>query len=300
MSLLAKLWKLILEIGKIIVYVVAYFLGKKKKGNSCDCPPLLQKPDPFLYCQYYLISLGYPVTWDNPDIFLFDGSVPVDPHDLKASTPYTVVARVWNSSTSIPVMNLKVNFSYLSFGMGVQSHPIGTAATDLGVKGLPGCPAFAYQTWTTPATLGHYCIQVLLEPPDDSNWLNNLGQRNTDVVQPASPAVFQFAVGNADPLRTRTIQFNVDTYSIPPLPACGQDISLAAGPRAVSKLAPGVPPGWTVTLTPSQVQLAPGDETVVTAQIEPPAGFSGTMPFNVTGQNEVGPIGGVTLNVEVP
>jgi hypothetical protein len=298
MSLLKKLWKFILELIAIILYVLRYLLGKSK-DRECECPPPLQKPDPFLYCQYYLMSLGFPVTWDNPDIFIFQGATLVDPHDLKASTLYTVVARIWNSSTSVPVMNLPVNFSYLSFGMGVHSNPISSTAVDLNVKGLPGCPAFAYIPWTTPATLGHYCIQVLLSPPDDSNWLNNLGQRNTDVVQPASPATFQFMVGNNRDDRARTIQFTIDTYSIPPLIPCDLHISSAGNNRGIDKSAPPVPPGWTVTLTPSQLQLAPGEEQQVTAQITPPAGYTGTMPFNVTGSDEVGPIGGVTLNVEV-
>jgi len=298
MSLLEKLWKFILKVLALMAYIVGFFLGSKK-DEHCDCPPLQQKPDPFLYCQYYLMSLGFPVTWDNPDIFLFDGTTLVDPHNLKANTQYTVVARIWNSSTSIPVMNLQVNFSYLSFGMGVQSHEIGVSHTDLGVKGMPGCPAYAYETWTTPATLGHYCVQVLLEPPDDSNWLNNLGQRNTDVKQPQSPAVFEFMVGNSDPHRTRTIQFDVDTYSIPPLQTCSDRLTAGAAAGEISKSKPGIPSGWSVVLTPSEVQLAPGAEQMVTAQISPPAGYQGTMPFNVTGRNEVGPIGGVTLNVEV-
>jgi hypothetical protein len=46
--------------------------------------------------------------------------------------------------------------------------------------------------------------------------------------------------------------------------------------------------------------LAPGEEKSVTAEITPPAGFKGTMPFNVTGWDDNGPVGGVTLNVEVP
>ena len=161
------------------------------------------------------MSLGLPVTWDNPDIYIYDGTTLVDPHDLHANTTYTVVARIWNNSPDVPVINLGVIFSFLSFGMGTQSNPVGSTAVDLAAKGLPGCPAFAYMSWTTPAALGHYCLQVLLEPPDDTNWLNNLGQRNTDVAQPQSPAVFTFAVGNHIAPRTRNVRFKVDAYTIP-------------------------------------------------------------------------------------
>jgi hypothetical protein len=301
MSLLKMLANLTLEILALLAYILRFIFGKKKpRDQHCVCPPALRKPDPFLYCQYYLMSLGFPVTWDNPDIYIFDGSVLVDPHNLKASTLYTVVARIWNNSTDVPVVNLKVNFSFLSFGMGVTSNPIGTAITDLSVKGLPGCPAFAYMGWTTPPAVGHYCVQVLVEPPDDSNWLNNLGQRNVDVAQPHSPATFTFAVGNHVGPGPRNVRFTVDCYAIPPLPPCNERTTGAGGRRDISKNAPPVPPGWTITLTPSELQLAPGEEKSVTAEITPPAGFKGTMPFNVTGWDDNGPVGGVTLNVEVP
>lgn len=301
MSLLKKLWEFILELVALLAGMLRSLIGKKQTPDQCCvCPPALKKPDPFLYCQYYLMSLGFPVTWDNPDIYLFYEGVLVDPHDLRASTSYTVVARIWNNSTDVPVINLKVNFSYLSFGMGVHSNPIGATTTNLNVKGLPGCPAFAYMTWTTPATLGHYCIQVLLEPPDDSNWLNNLGQRNTDVAQPQSPAVFEFSVGNHVGPRPRAVRFTTDTYAIPPLPVCGEHSAAASDSRSISKIAPPIPAGWTVSLIPDKLQLAPGEEQQVQAEITPPAGFAGSMPINVTGWDDDGPIGGVTLTVEVP
>lgn len=296
----------ILRFVRRILSLLASLLGllwrRQTQPNSCHdsaCLPV-RKPDPFIYSQYYLMSLGYPVTWDNPDITIFDGTTPVDPHDLRADTIYTVAARIWNNSADTPVVNLKVTFSYLSFGAGVRSHTIGTTATDLNVRGLSGCPAFAYMPWRTPAALGHYCLQVLLEPPDDLNWLNNLGQRNTDVAHPASPATFTFAVGNRDELRPRVVTFAVDSYSIPPLPRCGSLTRGADTDRSISKDPPPVPPGWTVIITPHEVQLAPGEETTVDVAITAAAEFSGTMPFNITARNEIQPIGGVTLYVEVP
>lgn len=302
--MLKKLLAFFQGLAGLLAYLCGFFSRRPKKEPCQDhaCLPAARKPDPFLYCQYYLMSLGYPVTWDNPDIFIFDGTTLVDPHDLQASATYTVVARIWNGSADTPVANLKVAFSYLSFGMltAPQSHPIGTTTTDLNVKGLPGCPAFAYVPWTTPAALGHYCLQVLLEPPDDLNWLNNLGQRNTDVVHAASPANFSFTVGNPDDARASTVTFTVDTYAIPPLRRCDDRGPDPGRVRLISKTAPPVPPDWTVTITPTQLQLAPGEETTVQAAITPPPGFSGIMPFNITARNNIRPIGGVTLYVEVP
>ena len=36
-------------------------------------PHTYKRPDPMIYSQYYLASKGIAVTWDNPDIQLFDG-----------------------------------------------------------------------------------------------------------------------------------------------------------------------------------------------------------------------------------
>lgn len=298
--MISELWKLLKQFPALLLSFLKFFLGCKRRPEKCVCPPALKKPDPFIYDQYYLANLGLPITWDNPDIFIYEGNVLVDPHDLVANTPYTVAARIWNNSTDVPVANLKVTFSYLSFGAGTQSNPIGSVATDLNAKGLPGCPAFAYITWTTPPTVGHYCLQVLLEPPDDSNWQNNLGQRNTDVAHAHSPATFSFAVGNHGVPRTRRVRFAVDTYTIPPLPSCSDVTSIPRSKRSISKTAPPVPSGWSIAFAPNELVLAPGEEGSVTATITPPPGFSGRMSFNVTSRDEYRPIGGVTLIVEAP
>jgi len=298
---MTKIGKIIQEVFAVLCYILGFTLGKKKPPiDKCVCPPAVKKPDPFLYSQQYLMSLGLPVTWDNPDIYIYDGNVLVDPHNLHASTAYTVVARIWNNSPDVPVINLNVNFSFLSFGMGTQSNPIGATTVDLAAKGLPGCPAFAYMPWTTPATLGHYCLQVLLGPPDDSNWLNNLGQRNTDVTQPHSPAVSTFTVGNHVSPRPRNVKFRIDCYAIPPLPSCTEVFVAGVRSRAISKVAPPIPAGWNVVLTPDKLHLLAGEEKDVQVEITPPTGFHGTMPFNVTGLDDYGPLSGVTLIVEVP
>src|ERR1017187_9652372 len=272
MTLLQKIWQFLLHLFALLLELIKYFLGIKKLSHPCcPCPVPIKKPDPFLYSQFWQMKMGYPVTWDNPDIFVYDGSTPVNPQALKASTTYTVSANIWNHSTDVPVPNLVVEFHYLSFGIGTQSHYIGTTTTDLGVVGW-GTPAPAWMQWTTPAALGHYCIQVLLKPPDDSNWLNNLGQRNMHVTQPHSPAVFTFAVGNHVSPRPRAVRFTLDTYSIPPLPVCGDDTAAFARTRSVRRMAPPVPDGWTVVLSPSELLLEMDEERQVQAEITPPPG----------------------------
>jgi hypothetical protein len=159
--------------------------------------PAFKKPDPLIYDQYYLMSLGLAVSWQNPDIQILFGGVPVvSAYDLQPNTTYEVVARIWNGSTGGVVSGLVVSFSYLSFGVWTTSTLIGTTVVDLGVKGSAHCPAFARISWTTPAIPGHYCIQVSFVWIDDANPLNNLGQENTQVVIAASPAQFLFVLGN--------------------------------------------------------------------------------------------------------
>ena len=46
-------------------------------------PHTYKRPDPMIYSQFYLLSKGLAVTWDNPDIQLFDGTTAVSSHDLK-------------------------------------------------------------------------------------------------------------------------------------------------------------------------------------------------------------------------
>ena len=264
-------------------------------GGGCNSElnsPIVRIPDPLIYDQYYLMSLGLPYSWNNPDITIFDGGVAVDPDELQPGTTYEVVARIWNSSTNAPVAGLPVAFSYLSFGIGTQSHPIADTTVNLGVKGGPDQPAFARMPWTTPSVAGHYCIQALLEPASDANWKNNLGQQNTQVVAAHSPAVSTFQLRN-DTDERQTYSFQVDAYQLPepspcppadgPTPAREASLpqhlaTIAATPAGQST---ELPAGWEVSMLPRNPGLAPSEEISVKVTVEPPAGFSGTQAVNI-------------------
>ena len=154
--------------------------------------PALVRPDPLFYSQRYLMAQNLAVTWDNPDITLFKAGVPVNSAELEPSTTYEVRARIWNNSLEAPVIHMPVRLSYLDFGIGTEPILIGSVNIDVGVKGSVEQPSFASLLWTTPPTPGHYCLQVLLDPVEDLEPANNLGQENTNVVAAHSPAVFQF------------------------------------------------------------------------------------------------------------
>ena len=270
------------------------------------------------------MSQGLAVTWDNPDIALFDvaaGLTPVSSSALVADTVYEIRATIYNGSTDAPAVGMPVEFSYLSFGIGTTSTPIGSTTVNLPVKGAPGHPATAAVRWRTPATPGHYCIQVKLIWPDDANPANNLGQENTDVGAAHSPAVFEFPVRNAE-VHPDTLRLTADSYQLPEPLDCSEirlpdrdEKRRRRGRRNGDGRDPwedvcrelrsrhersqfGIEPGWDVRIDPAEVELAAGDDEIVRVTVEPPVGFSGTEAINLNAVNRAGRlVGGVTLYV---
>jgi hypothetical protein len=264
--------------------------------------PAFVRPDPLIYDQYYLTSLGLAVTWDNPDIQLYLNGTPVSSTQLLPGTTYGVMAQVWNNSTDAPVVAMPVAFSFLEFGVGTVSVPIGSTQIDLGVKGGANCPALASMLWTTPTTPGHYCLQVLLQPVDDTNTQNNLGQENTDVGTAHSPAVFTFTLRN-DTDRPQGYKFALDAYAPGTPDPCNAASNTDEGRRArLARHRRGsqpVPAGWQVKIDPETPSLAPGQSIPVTVTATPPGGFTGNQILNVNAFHDAGLAGGVTLTVAV-
>lgn len=325
------LWRPIKLLYRTISFVMAILVLRKYLTDHCGCrrlrPPrrarrrprvdcqtissrIYQRPDPLIYDQYYLTALGLPVTWDNPDIRLEKDGMPVDPHALEAATEYEIVARVWNGSTGAPAIEMPVSFSYLSFGVGMESHSIGTALVDLGVKGSAFCPAFAHHTWLTPPSPGHYCLQVGLHWSDDANPGNNLGQTNTDVKQLNSPrATFHVPVRNGGH-RRRTVHLEANGYSVPELTPCpdtparsgdmareerDQRLVAAIARHTASRM---LPEGWHVLLEPQSFSLEPGETIEVAVTATAPEGFEGRIGINVDARHGALLLGGVTLYAE--
>jgi hypothetical protein len=300
-----------------------------RRGRPLRCSPrcvvvppkIYKRADPMIYSQFYLMEQGLAVTWDNPDIQLYDNGVPVSSNSLKADHDYKVVATIYNNSTEAPAVGLPVIFSFLSFGAGTVSNPLGVTKVDLPVKGAPGHPAQAEMAWHTPSQ-GHYCLQVLLFWPDDANPKNNFGQENTNVGTAASPATFKFPVRNADTIR-KLIKMEADAYVLPPPLDCRErprkkdsdrrypelnrsDVfvppSEANADWTLARVRHGrggfpIPAGWTADIAPAEFELAPGDELEVTVSINPPGDFRGERQFNINATFGGGLLGGVTLMV---
>jgi len=275
-------------------------------------PDVYRRPDPMLYSQRYLMDQGLAVTWDNPDIHLERGGVPVPSSALLADTEYDVMARIWNGSNSAPAVNLPVQFAFLEFGIGTVRTPIGQTRVDLPVNGAPGHPAIAHMPWRTPAAPGHYCLQVEAIWADDANPANNLGQENTDVRPLNSPhAALTFPVRN-DTLWPQALRLETDAYRIPARPRCEpgrvagtaamtEDEVAAHRRDAVARHGRGghpVPEGWRVVAEPREMRLRPGERREVTVDITAPDGFAGRQALNVNAFDGERLAGGVTLYVD--
>jgi len=326
LALILDFWPAIKRFFRLLCKAISTFFHRKKKGhivNPAQCVPIkhpsFKKPDPLIYDQYYLMSLGLAVTWQNPDIQILQGGVPVaSAYDLLPNTAYTIRARIWNGSTEGVCAGMPVFFSYLSFGVGTVSHFIGATSVNLGVKGSALSPAFAEMGWVTPPLPGHYCIQVSFSWPDDLNPNNNLGQENTQVVKAASPAPFTFTLRNTAYLH-REFRFEVDTFQLDPPPPCkdtgrgggnGNRPGIAVrGTKRASNVPPAVlarnsraanplPAGWTITFNPPAPALTPGQEVEIAAVVTPDNGFHGTMPVNIHAFSRNELIGGVTIMVQ--
>lgn len=301
-----------------------------RRGRPLRCSPrcavvrpeVYKRADPLIYSQLYLMEQGLAVTWDNPDIQLFEAGIPVPSSKLNADTVYEVVATIYNNSTEAPAVGLPVELSFRTFGVGAAVVPVGMTKVNLPVKGSPQHPVRATIPWHTPAAAGHYCLMVRLVWPDDANPKNNLGQENTDVGIAASPATFRFPVRNEDTIRKR-IRMTADAYVIPGRIPCrdkpskkdsdrrhpthkrldvfippseeAADWTLARvrhGPEAFP-----IPNGWTMAIDPVQFELGPGAVQEVTVIIDPPDDFRGERSFNVNAMYGSGLLGGVTLTV---
>ena len=284
----------------------------ERRGESLPIPDdVYRRPDPCIYSQYFLMSQGMAVTWDNPDIWLQLNGTSVPSSSLQPATDYDLVARVWNNSTEAPAVDLPVRFSYLDFGIGGPPVPIGITKVDLPVKGAAGHPANAGVRWKTPPTPGHYCILVELLWGDDANPFNNLGQENTDVKALNSPkAVFTFPVWN-DGRLPRTMNLEVDFYERPEAEPCPEKSARqpaltvreveAQRRRALERHGRehfAVPEDWRILVEPKRLTLGPGEHELVTVDITAPDGFSGRQAINVNAVNGENLVGGVTLYVE--
>jgi hypothetical protein len=270
----------------------------ERRAARAPCVPIDEpaflRPDPLIYSQDKLMSLGLAVTWDNPDIQLFNGGVAVDSSQIQANTTYDVRVRVWNNSTDCPVINLPVHLVYANAGVGTPGQAIGSAVVDVGVKGSATQPGFCTIPWTTPAAQGHYCLRARLDPVNDVDLTNNVGQENTDVGEAQSPAAFTFPLRNDDRVR-HSYRLSADSYV---LRRRRCDDETDEGLEAAHGYGNHpVPNGWSIAFAPDAPVLAPDDVVDITVTADPPSGWTGSQTINVNVFHEFGIAGGMTFVV---
>jgi hypothetical protein len=293
-----RFWHSMVALFRAICLLVHRRRSPRHEDTGCCIylpPDVYKRADPLIYSQYYLMAQGLAVTWDNPDIDIFDGAALIT-GALLANHRYRVRVRVWNGSYDAPAVGVGVALSYLSFGAQTVSHPVGSTSVNLGAKATANCPAFAEFGWTTPSGEGHYCLQAQLTWADDANPDNNLGQKNVTIAIAHSPAAFEFTVRNEASVARRFV-FEADCYALPRLRPCeeephGRDerpTRLVESKRrwaaALQEQSYGtfpVPGDWSVQIVPESLSLAPREEASVRVLIEPAdLGFRGSKTFNI-------------------
>lgn len=313
---------------------------RKPHVKCIDIPgDVYMRPDPQLYCQSWLISLGIAVTWDNPDIWMEKGGVAVPSASLAPGTDYLVKVRVWNGSFRAPAIGLPVRLTYANFSFNGVTNFIGETFVDLPVRGAPGHPVIASIPWRTPGAPGHYCLYATLVWADDQNPLNNVGQENTNVIAAAPGQTTNFLVPLRNTAATRRrFRFAADAYQLPAAPyrfagEAGKsaersswrthrtgDTIESVGPlggpdtteavarqrdEVVKRNALGafpIPAEWTLEMPLDGITLAEGETRDVAFSVTPAANArSGDrIPFNIYAFNADGTsAGGVTIIVEV-
>jgi hypothetical protein len=220
--------------------LLVILLGRRKGGDDCVYIPeqVINRPDPCLYSQFLLMQLGLPVTWDNPDVALFLNGVEQYTYDLVVDTEYDVVVTVHNSSRRKPALGTGVDIAWIEFGAGSQiRHPIVTLPANVPI--WPGTTNVTTK-WRTPASPGHYCIEVQLSHPDDGNPSNNRGWNNTQVKQAASQVQNPIRIWNRWPDGCPTIAEGGDEVVWPRVLVGYGLFGLMAGPWLARVLLPQV------------------------------------------------------------
>jgi hypothetical protein len=293
---------------RTICRILIIIFQKRKGGDPCVYFPerVINRPDPCIYAQFFLMQLGHPVTWDNPDVAISLQGVEQYTYNLKVNTEYDLQITVHNSSNEKPALGTNVDIRWIEFGAGgLVRHPIDNQTTDVPI--FPGVSVVKTK-WRTPATPGHYCIEVVLAHGNDANPANNLGWNNTQVYAAASEVrtpirIFNRWVGGAPKTEGRqatveessrrtpwnVVEITFDSYVFKD--AYGKE----ADPAVMFAERPAV---WPTRVEPHLFHFSP-DETYrdVMLVVDAPSGPGHPERFNVTARQGGVPLGGVTVTI---
>jgi hypothetical protein len=216
--------------------------------------------------------------------------ISVTPYPITATHSATITTDIVNTSET--TQTVRVLFGVANFGFGILFTNTNIVPTSTLVELGPGISTTVSAVWTPP-TSGHWCIQILLQDPNNQ-YPEQRSQRNVDVEQrryvPCHPFTKDFWLENSTPL----------------------SVTVTIGASAIN-----LPAGWTYSTNITETTLGPFAGITVTVTITPPCGLatlsplsaltvmdtggaSGPPTIDVEGYNEKGEqLGGIEIQLEV-
>ncbi len=213
----------------------------------------------------------------------------VTPYPLVAGKPATITTDIVNTSET--TQTIRVLFGVANFGFGIPFTTTDIVPTSTMVTLGPGISQTVSAVWTRPPS-GHWCIQILLQDPDNQ-YPEQRSQRNVDVerrsFKPCEPFTKEFWLYN-------------NTSAM---------ITVTIGASAIN-----LPAGWTYSTVPTETVLGGYHGITVTVTITPPCqiaaqallsplammdtgGASGPPTIDVEGYDEKGELmGGIQIQLE--
>lgn len=284
-------------------------LVRKKLPKDCIRLPfeVTRYPDPCIYSQFFLMANNQPVTWDNPNVWIFLGGVEQDTYNLAVSTTYEVQVGIENASPFFDAVGTSVQVNMLTFGIGQPSPtPIHSFTVDVpAATSFPG--VIETFSWTTPSVADHYCLQVLIDHANDINPSNNEGWNNTNVRDVAPGEQMSLAIPIRNPIqmeRNKKIddrmlrEFAAVTVTIDSYELDTANIEAAT----LDDLFTRRETLWGADVTPGELTIAPGekgDDLKFRVTVPNDAAVGTTAVFNVNARAGDRPIGGVTIRLNV-
>jgi hypothetical protein len=137
-----------------------------------------------------------------------------------------------------------LEYAWAAFGMGIPFTNTGMIPSHRSVTLFPGITDTVSITWT-PSLSGPQCVQILLSDPQ-GQYEPQVSQRNVEVVE--------------DPGGCGTRVYTATLYNDTPFTVTVE----------VGMIGFNLPPGWTYTVDPTQIELGPYGHAVITVTVTMP------------------------------
>jgi len=171
-----------------------------------------------------------------------ESEISFDPDPPQAGKPASVSTFVYNTSGTTVTVDL--DYAWAAFGMGIPFTTTGITPSHQTITLFPGVTDTVSSVWV-PSLSGPQCVQIRLNDPQ-GQYEPQVSQRNVNVVEDqgiCDSSVYTFTLSNPLPF-TVTVEIGTMGFNLPP--------------------------GWTYTVDPTQVELGPGEQVVITVTITIP------------------------------